>query len=169
MLYCRLLKFQTALLTLSGTHLLAGVLGDDFAFQDKDHYYLDVLVIWNFDFLVVWLQTAVKTVIKVRSSYYAYQNNSNQFKLCLQFSNLLYLCCFWFYSDSTRCNVSFTGNCIKIIPIILHYIHHLLKSVVQDQRNRWIKYWQWSVVWLYLYFPRNTQDIITSGISNLAF
>ena len=33
--------------------------------EDKPHDYLDVLVICNFDFMVVWLKTAVKTVIKL--------------------------------------------------------------------------------------------------------
>ena len=45
------LKFYTALLTLSETRQIAGILGDDIAFQDKE----DVLVICNFIFLIFWL------------------------------------------------------------------------------------------------------------------
>ena len=62
--------------------------------------------------LIVWLYTAVKTVIKFRSSYNAHQNKSNEFLLCFQSSNRFYLCYFSFYGDSKRCQVSFAGDCI---------------------------------------------------------
>ena len=56
----------------------------------------------------------VKTAIKIRSAYYAHQNNSIEYLLCFQSSNRFYLCNFLFYVDSKRCKVCFAGDCITI-------------------------------------------------------
>ena len=48
--------------------------------------------------------------MKVRSSCYVQQNNSNEF-LLYQSSNIqFYLCYFWFYDDTKSCLVSFADD-----------------------------------------------------------
>ena len=84
-----------------------------------------------------WLSRYCKSCQKkVQSSYNVHQNNSNESLLCLQSSNCVYFCYFWFYGNSKRCLVSFADNCIpyqvslKAVKVDVFFWAHLIYSSV---------------------------------------
>ena len=65
-------------------------------------------------------------------SYYAHQNNSNEFLLCFQSSNRFYFCYFSFYGDSKRYQVSFAGDGYIILctPKWIFALFPIFKSIL---------------------------------------
>ena len=79
---------------------------------------VQLLIFWLFGYKLLW------KLELVRSSYYVHQNRFDEFLFCFQFSNLFYLCYFWFYGDSKRCILSFADDCITLVNFWFHPTIH---------------------------------------------